>query len=190
MNNQAVMGQFYNRHHNQFVTYFKTKYGKTEEYLSDLYIEAYEALWNNIHIGRLTEEKLKGSMYGYLFGIADNMLKANDRKTRELFRVNMFYKDAEDLDESLDVRVQDKIKAEADQEESLARQSDLQDFVDRAVAEMQPPCNELLRNFYWNKLSGEEIAEKMGYKTPDSVKTQKNKCMNKLKPIVKQYAKL
>lgn len=189
-NEQKIMAQFYNQNYGKFTSYFKSKYGKSEEYVSDLYMESYEALWNNIHTDRLTLDKLTASMYQYMLGIAINMLKAGDRKTRDLYKVNMFYKDAESQDESLDERVQARVKYEADHAEDEEIYADLQDFVERAVADMQPPCNELLRNFYWNRMSGEEIAVEMKYSNADSVKTQKNKCMKKLKPIVQQYRNL
>ena len=50
---------------------------------------------------------------------------------------------------------------------------------------MKSPCAELLRAFYWDRLSGLEIAVKFGYSGPDSVKTQKHKCMGKLKQLIK-----
>ena len=49
---------------------------------------------------------------------------------------------------------------------------------------------ELLRRFYWDRLSGVEIAQAMNYSNADSVKTQKNKCMKKLKPIVEKFRRL
>lgn len=189
-NDQRVMSQFYNKNYDKFASYFKLNYGKSEEYVSDLYMESYEALWNNIHTDKLKEGRLTASMYQYMLGIAINMLKAGDRKTRELYKVNMFYKDAESQDESLDKAVQAKVQFEADHFEDEERYSELQDFVDRAVADMQPPCSELLRNFYWNRMSGDEIAKEMNYSNADSVKTQKNKCMKKLKPIVQQFRNL
>jgi DNA-directed RNA polymerase specialized sigma24 family protein len=46
---------------------------------------------------------------------------------------------------------------------------------------MDEPCCSLLDKFYWEELSGEEIARQMNYKNADTVKTQKYKCMQKLK---------
>lgn len=184
------MSWFYNHNYLKFASYFKSKYNKPEDYISDLFIESYEALWNNINNGRLTEDKLTTSLYQYMLGIAINMLKAGDRKTKELFKVNMFFKAADSVDESLDTRVQAKIQYEAEHAEDDEKQLEMEDFVDRAVSEMPPPCNEILRYFYWNKLSGNEIAEIMNYSNADSVKTQKNKCMNKLKPLVQRFRNL
>lgn len=189
-NNEAIMGEFYDQNHSRFFKYFRAKYRKSDEYLSDLYMEAYEAIWNNIHSGRLPETGLKSSLYSYLLGVADKMLKATDRKTKDLLKVNLFYKEDGDSDEILDDRVRKHLQAEAEGFEDENRLSELQDFVDRAVADMKPPCNELLRNFYWNRMSGEEIAEEMNYSNADSVKSQKNKCMGKLKPLVKKFVKL
>ena len=66
----------------------------------------------------------------------------------------------------------------------------LEDFVFRMVSEMKPPCDKLLKAQYWDKLSGAEIAEKYGYSGPDSVKTQKSKCIKKLRPLIEKFIKL
>ncbi|PIP54265.1 MAG: RNA polymerase subunit sigma-70 [Bacteroidetes bacterium CG23_combo_of_CG06-09_8_20_14_all_32_9] len=45
------------------------------------------------------------------------------------------------------------------------------------------PCSSLLSNFYLNNLSMQEIAKKMGYTNADNAKTQKYKCLLRLKKI-------
>ena len=43
------------------------------------------------------------------------------------------------------------------------------------------PCSTLLKDFYVHKLSMEEISEKFGYTNADNAKTQKYKCLQRLK---------
>lgn len=45
------------------------------------------------------------------------------------------------------------------------------------------PCKSLLEHFYLQQLSMQEIAEKFGYTNPENAKTQKYKCLNRLKKI-------
>jgi RNA polymerase sigma factor (sigma-70 family) len=43
------------------------------------------------------------------------------------------------------------------------------------------PCKTLIQDFYVNKKSMDEIAEKFGYTNADNAKTQKYKCLQRLK---------
>ena len=51
----------------------------------------------------------------------------------------------------------------------------------RALAKMKESCVKLLTKFYFEKMSWEVISQQLGYSSADSAKTQKNKCMAKLK---------
>ena len=189
VNDQTAMAGFYDRVYPQFVSYFRNKFKKPEEYSMDLFHDSYMAMYDNILCGKLTPENLTSSLYQYLLGIAIRKMQAGDRKNHEFDKVNL-YRRGEDEDEILDIRVQRQLMDVADNEEAEKKQEELKDFVERAVEELKPPCDELLRHFYWDRLSGVEIAETMNYSNADSVKTQKNKCMKKLKPIVEQFRRL
>lgn len=178
------MTWFLDKNHDKFFKHFRAEYRKSDDYISDLFMESYEALWSNVQSNILTENKLSSSLYQYMLGIATNMLKASDRKTRELYRVNMFWTAEDGENEILNKHVQAKIQNEAELAQDEDEIAEMRDFIDQAVNDMKPPCNKLLRNFYWNRMSGEEIAEEMSYSSADSVKTQKNKCMKKLTQLV------
>lgn len=53
----------------------------------------------------------------------------------------------------------------------------------QAVHNMGEPCAPLLLHFYWDQLSMDDIANKLSYKDSNSAKTQKYKCIQKLKSI-------
>lgn len=59
--------------------------------------------------------------------------------------------------------------------------------VQKIVNQMGLPCAPLLLKFYWDKLSWEKIAQELNYSNANSAKTQKNKCMNKLKASYKSH---
>ena len=189
VNDQSAMAGFYDRVYPQFVSYFRNKFKKPEEYSMDLFHDSYMAMYDNILRGKLTPDNLTSSLYQYLLGIAIRKMQAGDRKSHEFDKVNLYHK-GEDDDEILDIRVQKRIIDEAESEESERKHIEMMDFVERAVSELKPPCDELLKRFYWDRLSGNEIAQSMNYSNADSVKTQKNKCMKKLKPIVEQFSRL
>lgn len=62
----------------------------------------------------------------------------------------------------------------------------IKDIVDN----MGKPCEPLLRNFYWENKSWAIIAEELKYSSDNSAKTQKNKCMGKLKKIIENRLKV
>lgn len=49
---------------------------------------------------------------------------------------------------------------------------------------------QLLIAQYWYRLPGAEIAKKLGYGSVDSVKSQKFKCIRKLRALVDKFKKL
>ena len=155
----------------------------------DLFHDSYMAMYDNILCGKLTPENLTSSLYQYLLGIAIRKMQAGDRKSHEFEKVRLYHQEEGD-DEDLDIKVQKQIVEDAENEDAERKNEEMKDFVERAVAELPPPCDELLRHFYWNRLSGAEIAQAMNYSNADSVKTQKNKCMKKLKPIVEKFRRL
>ena len=53
--------------------------------------------------------------------------------------------------------------------------------MNNSLIELGEPCSELIKDFYINKLSMEQIAEKFGYTNADNAKTQKYKCLQRLK---------
>lgn len=183
------MAGFYDRVYPQFVSYFRNKYNKPEDYSMDLFHDSYMAMYDNILCGKLTPANLTSSLYQYLLGIAIRKMQATDRKTHEFDKVPIYHTGPED-EVTIDTKVQKKMMEDADAEESEKKLEELKDFVERAVSELTPPCDELLRHFYWDRMSGNEIASAMNYSNADSVKTQKNKCMKKIKPIVEQFRRL
>src|SRR5699024_2356493 len=50
----------------------------------------------------------------------------------------------------------------------------------QALQVLGSPCREVLTDFYTNRLSMQQIAEKYGYTNTDNAKTQKYKCLQRL----------
>lgn len=187
-NNQSAIADFYDSVYPRFVSYFRNNYSKTDEYSMDLFHDSFMAMYDNILNQKLTADNLTTSLYQYLLGIAINMMKARDRKDHAFDQVPLYHTASAGSDEVImNPEVQKTLVNEADSEASEQELEEMKAYVDKAVSELKPPCNELLYNFYWLRMSGEEIAAAMNYSNPDSVKTQKNKCMKKIKTFVQNY---
>jgi RNA polymerase sigma factor (sigma-70 family) len=63
-----------------------------------------------------------------------------------------------------------------EQEEKLAS-------LHKALNELGSPCNELIKAFYIESMSMKAIAEKFEYTNADNAKTQKHKCLKRLKRL-------
>ena len=173
-NDERIITNFYKEFRFRFCAFFRTRYSKDEEYVNDLYQDSCAVFWNNIQTGKLTIENLSSSLTTYLISIGKYTMMAKDRKYREI--VN---------DEEIK-----RLNFVEDDAEELKSRIEREDFVERMVSEMKPPCSDLLKAFYWDKLSGAEIAEKQNFSNADSVKAQKYKCMKKLKSLLETFIRL
>lgn len=160
-NDQQVITSFYEKFQPNFKRSLISKYTiLDDEFLADVYQDTVIRLWENIQRGRITLDNLTSDLTGYLFGIGENVLREQLRKKKEIL--------IEDLPESPD-----------------PANDILQDEIKEVVEAMDTPCAPLLLKFYWEGYSMDEIAIQLGYANANSAKTQKNKCMNKLKAIFK-----
>jgi RNA polymerase sigma factor (sigma-70 family) len=56
-------------------------------------------------------------------------------------------------------------------------------MMERALTGLGEPCKTLIEDFYIRNMSMQAIAEKFGYTNPENAKTQKYKCMLRLKKL-------
>lgn len=173
-NDNIAISRFYRENERNFKAYFKDRFGKSSDYLDDLYQESCVILWQNISSGRLSIANLTSSLSTYFMSIGKYSLMAKDRKYKEV--VN-------------DTEIQ-KLNFVEDDAADLERRIEREGFIDRMVADMRPPCSQILQMFYFDKKKGEEIAEALGYANTDTVKTQKYKCMQKLKSLLATFNNL
>lgn len=57
------------------------------------------------------------------------------------------------------------------------------DLMDQAMNQLGEPCKTLLEDFYIKNLSMNEITDKFGYTNSDNAKSQKYKCLQRLKKL-------
>ena len=71
--------------------------------------------------------------------------------------------------------------------ESAMESEDRYQALALALASLGEPCSSIMRDFYINKSSMEEITEKFGYTNADNAKNQKYKCLKRLKKLFFSY---
>lgn len=136
-----------------------------EDDAKDVYQEAIIVLYNKVKSGSFElSSKLKTYIYSVSRRIWLKKLAQQSRKTSNIA-------DFEDV-----------LMVEEDIEQH--EQKDMQfDKMKVALDSLGEPCKTIIQDFYINNQSMQEICEKFGYTNTDNAKTQKYKCLQRLKKI-------
>lgn len=170
-NDQKVISVFYEKFSKKFKQILGSKYSSyyfDEDAWADLYQDAVIRMWENIQLNKITIENLTSDIVGYFIGIGENVLREQLRKKKEV--------SVDDLPEMPDFTQKYISYFEINE-----RNKEIRKIVDQ----MGEPCAPILLRYYWDGYSMEEIANLLNYANSNSAKTQKNKCMNKLKTCFK-----
>jgi len=136
-----------------------------EDDAKDVYQEGIIVLYNKIKSGDFElSSKLKTYIYSVCRRIWLKKLAQQSKKTNNI-------SDFEDVI-STDVDVEDHEQ----KEEQFAK-------MQSALVHLGEPCKTIIQDFYIHNLSMQDISEKFGYTNTDNAKTQKYKCLQRLKKI-------
>ncbi len=138
----------------------------TEEDARDVFQDTILVLINKSRQANFT---LKASIKTFIYSVARNIWYSRARKRKGLKTITDF----EDYLESDETSVERK-KAHDERLNKLEKQ----------LAGMGDPCRTLLQQFYYLKQSMTEIAKNLGYTNANHAKSQKYKCMKKLKSMM------
>src|SRR5690606_21677505 len=133
---------------------------------SDTYQDAIVTLYENILSGKLVS--LTSSLKTYVFAIGKY-------KIYNSLKVKVSTTDSDDYDQHW---------YEDDDEELLLLKEENIVKLQAAYQQLGTKCKEVVRLFYYDNLSIEEIKERLGYTSKDVVKSQKSRCVKKIKEIL------
>ena len=137
----------------------------TEEEAKDVFQEAVIVLYDKVkqHDFELTS-RLKTYIYSVCRRLWLKQLGSKDRTFRDVAA----YEDIIVVEEDL----------------AMHEEKDLQlTMMEQALDELGEPCRTIIRDFYIVNLSMQEICDKFGYTNADNAKTQKYKCLQRLKKL-------
>ncbi len=163
--NNDVLSALYKKYYN-FVLKFILYNSGTSAAAQDVYQETIIVLFESV---KKPGFELKCQLQTYIFSIAKRLWLKELKKNGKTF----LFKESEEnnlVDVSEDLKEFDEKEAEIEK-------------MNNSLIDLGEPCSELIKDFYINKLSMEEIAEKFGYTNADNAKTQKYKCLQRLKKI-------
>ena len=171
-----ALTQIYKEYQSDFYGWSRKMFKISREEAEEIFQESVVTLYENVINHKLTT--MKSSLKTYLFAIGKNKaLEFLRRSNRQ---------DSLDAHPHLD---EDKIFIESDpvfdSDSELIRK---QKLMKACIVNLGDTCQEILTLFYFHNSSLAQIKEKLSYKNEESVKSQKFKCMERLRSnFMKQY---
>ncbi|TYR35107.1 sigma-70 family RNA polymerase sigma factor [Sphingobacterium phlebotomi] len=168
----SAIDEIYRTSKIQFLT-FARKLLNDENSLEDIYQDTVIAFYENVRTGKITA--LKSSITTYIIGIGKHILYRHLKKAKTMSNLD-------EIDEfDLGAVTNTYIEQIADKETTIILQ--------QAIEKLGEPCASLLRLFYYEEKENTEIATLLGYANADVIKSQKYRCMQTLKAIMKKVDK-
>jgi RNA polymerase sigma factor (sigma-70 family) len=160
--------------------------------MDDAYQEAFIRLQQHILTERLTADNIEKSLLAYFKTIGRYVaLEIINQRNKGRNRTD----EDEDTD-AIDIKEELELSDDMDDEPQYSDQSfDPNDDMDTQereriirslIEQLGKPCAPLLLGHLWENKSMEILAQELGYSNADSAKSQKAKCMKKVKTFVKQ----
>jgi RNA polymerase sigma-70 factor (ECF subfamily) len=160
---QQPLTEVYRAYRNDFIYWAVRNYGILEETARDVYQMAVVILYENIRSGKLTQ--LQSSLKTYLFGIGKNKIMEELAAQRKA------------------LKIQENFRHEPLPADSAEEKEELFKILESALQELGEPCRTVLDLYYYQNYGIDQIAEALNYKGNDSAKTQKYKCLVRLKKL-------
>ncbi|ETZ21048.1 MULTISPECIES: RNA polymerase sigma factor [Pedobacter] len=163
-NSEEALNKLYTGYFPMILQFILNNNGDEDD-AKDVYQEGIIVLYNKIKSGDFElSSKLKTYIYSVCRRIWLKKLAQQSKKTNNI-------SDFEDVI---------AIEEDVEQHEEKDRQFDK---MQEALLHLGEPCKTIIQDFYINNLSMQEICEKFGYTNTDNAKTQKYKCLQRLKKL-------
>lgn len=136
-----------------------------EDDAKDVFQESVIVLYNKVKTGNFElNSKLKTFLYSVCRRLWLKRLNAQSRTVRNI----------EDYSEF--IPVEDDIEKHEEKDRQFT-------MMEHALTQLGEPCKTIIEDYYLQNRSMQEISEKFGYTNADNAKTQKYKCLQRLKKI-------
>ncbi len=158
-----VLNSLYKKYYNIVLKFIVNNSG-SEEAAQDIYQETIIVLYENVQKSNFV---LSCQLQTYIYSVAKRLWLKQLKKNGKTF---LFKDEGEN----------DFVDLSEELEDHLNKESEIEQM-NKSLTELGEPCGTLIKDFYVNRLSMDEIAEKFGYTNADNAKNQKYKCLQRLK---------
>lgn len=177
--NNKVITQVYMKYHDEFIRFVRKGYPHFRiNYAEDAFSECLHTLYQNVQLGKLVI--LSCDLKTYLFQIGKNKVVDEIRRERRDSEILVKYKSAEN--KVVYKKNQKPIQNETiDETEELEIQNKKVKLLHETIKQLTDPCKRLLNLFWFEMKSDKDIIELTNYKSTDTIKNQRSRCMKTLK---------
>lgn len=161
-NDKETLGLVYTTYRSEFLSFAKKYYSNQTDIL-DIYQESILALQHNF-VEKQLELKQDVSIKTYLFAIGKYKIQSQFKQKNQHVELKEELRDWEINRDELSIE---------------------QKLLSKHFGRLTDVCQTILRLFYYRNLSIKEIVEHTSYKDENTVKSQKSRCLRKLKSLIK-----
>jgi RNA polymerase sigma factor (sigma-70 family) len=163
-NSESVLKRLYVAYFPMVLQLIINNNGNTDD-AKDIYQEAIIILYNKVKGGNF---ELSSKLKTYIYSICRRLW------LKRLSQMNRYGGNIKDFEEYLTVDDENEKNTEMDVQFSK---------MGNALQLLGEPCKTIIEDFYINNRSMQEICENFGYTNADNAKTQKYKCLQRLKKL-------
>ena len=167
LSNDAVIRSVYKKFYPVIARMVLNNSG-TEQEAKDVFQESVLVLYHHV---KQPQFELTCALQTYLYSVARRLWLKQLHKKNGLFKLDERFYEGEEVADT-----QSDLEAYEQRDQNIGRMKE-------SMGQLGEPCKALLEDFYTRHLSMDEIAEKFGYTNADNAKTQKYKCLQRLKKI-------
>lgn len=165
---RGALEEIYRSYRPSFIKWITYSHKCTEEQAIDIFQYAILSFYENV-VDDVIEEMNDAGIKTYLYSIGKNKLLADTRKDSKIDF-------STDYQERL---LQEEIEDAIDpNDEKFSR-------IKQVIQELDSPCADILKLYYFNGLSFDDIAEILDYKNGSTVRNLKYKCIQRIKKLIK-----
>ena len=162
-----ALEEIYRSYRVSFIKWITYSHKCTKEQAVDIFQYAILSFYENV-LEDTVEEINDAGIKTYLYSIGKNKLLSDSRRDSRL---------------SFNEELEDNLLLEEIDDQTQDREGKLEKV--RSIIEtLQTPCADILKLFYFNNLSNDEIAEVLGYKNGNTVKNLKYKYIQRIKRLL------
>ena len=161
-NDEKALEYLYKKYYRMMTKMVITNSG-TEEEARDVFQDALIVFWQKARSGNLV---MTAKISTYIYSVCQNLWR------KELDRKKRLSNEEKDSPVSLDMETPEREK-----------------IIAKCLDQLGDTCRKVLMYYYFDEMSMQEIADKLGFANTDTAKTKKYKCKQKLDELIKaQYS--
>jgi len=168
-NNSQAIREIYRLYQSMLTKWIVTR-GGAENDAYDIFQEGLMVLYEK---AQKPEFALTCKLSTYLFAVCKRLWF---KKLESSSQVSFLQEMEDEEDNDMEAQYHDDVSQHLEKEVNFQ-------LLENAMSQLGEPCNGLLKAFYLEEKNMQDIAKQFGYTNAENAKTQKYKCLNRLKKL-------